>query len=84
MCGDEIFLQTEVWNAGSGFSYFRAPGDQSDEAIMRLIDWGDDESPRVLGIADLDRIRDSRMMFARKFDSEIDCDIVKSIEAMVQ
>lgn len=84
MCGDEIFLQTEVWNAGSEFSYFRAPGDHSDESIMRLIDWGDDESPRVLGIADLDRIRNSRMMFARKFDSEIDCDIVKSIEAMVQ
>ena len=38
---------------------------------------------RVLGIADLDRIRNSRrMMFARKFDSEIDSDIVKAIEAM--
>lgn len=84
MCGDEIFLQTEAWNAGRRFRYFRTPGDQSDDAIMRLIDWGVDESPRVLGIADLDRIRNSRMMFARKFDSEIDCDIVKSIEAMVQ
>ncbi len=49
---------------------------------MRLIDWDVDESPRVLGIADLDRIRNSRMMFARKFDSEIDSDIVKAIEAM--
>lgn len=83
MCGDEIFLQTEVWDAGSRFRYFRAPGDQSNDAIMRLIDWGADESPRVLGIADLDRIRNSRMMFARKFDSEIDSDIVKAIEAMV-
>lgn len=52
------------------------------KAMMRLIDWGVDESPRVLGIADLDRIRNSRMMFARKFDSEIDSDIVKAIEAM--
>lgn len=51
---------------------------------MRLIDWGLDESPRVLRITDLDSIRNSRMMFARKFDSEIDCDIVKFIEAMVQ
>ena len=84
MCGDEIFLQTEVWNSGSRFRYFRAPGDQSDDAIMRLIDWGLDESPRVLGITDLDRIRNSRMMFASKFDSEIDSDIVKAIEAMVQ
>lgn len=84
MCGDEIFLQTEVWDAGSRFRYFRSPGDQSDDAIMRLIDWGADESPRVLGIADLDRIKNSRMMFARKFDSEIDSDIVKAIEAMVQ
>lgn len=50
---------------------------------MRLIDWSADESPRVLGIADLERIRNSRMMFERKFDSEIDSNIVKAIESMV-
>lgn len=36
MCGDEIFLQTEAWNAGSRFRYFRTPGDQSDNAAYRL------------------------------------------------
>lgn len=83
MCGNGIFLQTEVWDAGSRFRCFRAPGAQRDDTIMRLIDWGADESPRVSGIADLELIRNSRMMFARKFDSEIDSDIVKAIESMV-
>lgn len=50
---------------------------------MRLIDWGADESPSVSGIADLELIRNSRMMFARKFDSEINSDIGKAIESMV-
>lgn len=84
MCGNGIFLQTEVWDAGSRFRSLRAPGAQRDDAIMRLIDWGADKSPSVSGIADLELIRNSRMMFARKFDSEIDSDIVKAIEAMVQ
>lgn len=83
MCGNGIFLQTEVWDTGSRFRCFRAPGAQRDDAIMRLIDWGADESPSVSGIADLELIRNSRMMFARKFDSGIDSYIVKAIESMV-
>jgi len=47
MCVNGIFLQTEVWDTGSRFRCFRAPGAQRDDAIMRLIDWGADESPSV-------------------------------------
>lgn len=50
---------------------------------MRMIDWGEDESPRVLSMDDLDSISDSKMMFGRKFDFEIDSDIVRAVEQLV-
>lgn len=84
MCGDELFLQTVAWNADERFDFYRMPGEDNADGIMRLIDWGEDESPRVLGIADLDCIKDSQMMFARKFDASIDGDIVKAVEAIAR
>lgn len=50
---------------------------------MRMIDWGEDESPRVFSMDDLDSIRDSKMMFARKFDFGFDSDIVRAVEQLV-
>lgn len=83
MCGDELFLQTFAWNAGKRFDFYRMPGEENADGIMRMIDWGEDESPRVFSMDDLDSIRDSKMMFARKFDFEIDSDIVRAVEQLV-
>lgn len=83
MCGDELFLQTFAWNTGKRFDFYRMPGEDNTDGIMRMIDWGEDESPRVLSMDDLDSISDSKMMFARKFDFEIDSDIVRAVEQLV-
>lgn len=83
MCGDELFLQTFAWNADKQFDFYRMPGEGNADGIMRLIKWGEGESPRVFSIDDLDLIRDSRMMFARKFDFGFDSDIVRAVEKMV-
>ncbi|WP_229066913.1 hypothetical protein, partial [Collinsella aerofaciens] len=83
MCGDELFLQTFAWNTGKRFDFYRMPGEDNTDGIMRMIDWGEDESPRVLSMYDLDSISDSKMMFARKFDFEIDSDIVRAVEQLV-
>lgn len=83
MCGDELFLQTFAWNAGKRFDFYRMPGEENADGIMRMIDWGEDESPRVFSMDDLDSIRDSKMMFARKFDFGFDSDIVRAVEQLV-
>lgn len=83
MCGDELFLQTFAWKTGKRFDFYRMPGEDNTDGIMRMIDWGKDESPRVLSMDDLDSIKDSKMMFARKFDFEIDSDIVRAVEQLV-
>lgn len=83
MCGDELFLQTFAWNADKRFDFYRMPGEDNADGIMRLIDWGEDESPRIFSINDLDSIKNSRMMFARKFDFGFDSDIVRAIEKLV-
>lgn len=83
MCGDELFLQTFAWNTDKRFDFYRMPGEDNTDGIMRMIDWGEDESPRVLSMDDLDSIKDSKMMFARKFDFEIDSDIVRAVEQLV-
>lgn len=83
MCGDELFLQTFAWNADKYFDFYRMPGEGNSDGIMRLIDWGEDESPRVYTIDDLDAIKNSRMMFARKFDFGFDPEIVRAVEKLV-
>ena len=83
MCGDELFLQTFAWNADKHFDFYRMPGEGNSDGIMRLIDWGEDESPRVYTIDDLDAIKNSRMMFARKFDFGFDPEIVRAVEKLV-
>ena len=83
MCGDELFLQTFAWNADKRFDFYRMPGEDNADGIMRLIYWGEDESPRIFSINDLDSIKNSRMMFARKFDFGFDSDIVRAIEKLV-
>lgn len=83
MCGDELFLQTFAWNADKQFDFYRMPGEDNADGIMRMIDWGEDESPRVFSIDDLGSIRASKMMFARKFDFGFDSDIVRAVEKLV-
>ncbi|MNL64977.1 hypothetical protein D3C87_1892530 [compost metagenome] len=48
---------------------------------LRYIDWAEGEAhPNILRYEDLNKIRDSGMMFARKFDIEIDTSILDALD----
>lgn len=78
-CSDEIFIQTLVHNS----EYFKQKlyhpyYDNSNIANQRLIDWNRGK-PYVFKKQDLDELENSPYLFARKFDSEIDKEIIDLI-----
>lgn len=82
-CCDEIFLQTYIWNSKWRSSVFHIAEleTSSHEDIsnsMRLIDWNRGK-PYTWRIQDKTELRDSNMLFARKFDINIDEVIVHQI-----
>lgn len=75
-CCDEIYKQTAAWN-----SCFRATLyniEDEYEGCMREIDWGRG-NPYTYCFGDLENLQKSSRIFARKFDSEIDKDIIDAI-----
>lgn len=78
-CADEIFIQTLVHNS----EYFKqklyhSSYGNSAIASQRLIDWNRGK-PYVFKKQDLDELKNSPCLFARKFDSEIDKEIIDLI-----
>lgn len=83
-CGDELFFQTLLLN--SPFLKRRAVQTYNDNhATMRLIDWdrGNGSSPYVFRLEDYDEIMGSGMLFARKFDEQVDAEIIDRIANQV-
>ncbi|MBA4347420.1 MAG: hypothetical protein C0413_01005 [Clostridiales bacterium] len=79
-CADEIWLQTLV--ANSPFMERRAFMGFDDElaATMRYVDWNvNGASPRTLTSADYDMLKQSGMLFARKFDEAADASVIQRI-----
>lgn len=75
-CGDEIYKQTIVWNSSFKDSLYNTTDEY--EGCLREIDW-ERGNPYTYRIEDLGLLLNSHKMFGRKFDSEIDRDIVDSI-----
>ena len=78
-CADEIFIQTLVHNS----EYFKQKlyhphYDNLEIASQRLIDWNRGK-PYVFRSQDLDELKNSSYLFARKFDSKIDKEIIDLI-----
>jgi hypothetical protein len=69
---DEIFFQTVVMNSDLAGTVV------NDN--LRYIDWSRDRRPAVLGIEDLERLRTSTKLFARKFDVGRDPAILDAID----
>jgi len=85
VCPSEHFLQTLVFSSPFYENVYSQTEDDRG-AIMRLIDWkrGSKGSPYVFREADFESIMSSKMLFARKFDENVDravidlvCDAVK-------
>lgn len=75
-CGDEIFLQTIVANSSYKEKLYHMSFDNEPDAIMRLIDWRRGQ-PYIFTKADRNELCSSPMMFARKFNPDVDEDIIK-------
>jgi hypothetical protein len=80
VCPDEHFLQTLVFSSPFYEKvYSRTEDDRG--AVMRLIDWkrGNKGSPYVFRGTDFETIMGSEMLFARKFDADIDKSIIDRV-----
>lgn len=78
-CADEIFLQTMVLNSEFVDRLYQSDLKNPDcSSIMRLIDWKRGE-PYTFKKEDFDELVSSKMLFARKFDSELYPEIIDMI-----
>ena len=77
-CCDEVFLQTIVFNSDFRNHLFHSGFDNDLHAIMRLIDWKRG-FPYIFKQCDWSEIKESEMMFARKFDENVDREIILRI-----
>lgn len=77
-CGDEMFLQTLVWNSPFRERLFQTEGDNNYKACMRYIDWNRGK-PYVWRSKDFNELMASEYLFARKFDTNTDYSIVDRI-----
>lgn len=82
-CADEIFLQTIVHNSEFRHALYRKEYDNDPHAIMRLIDWGRGSpySPYTFLYTDRQQLLGSEMLFARKFDCNVDREIIDHISS---
>ena len=72
-CADEVFLQIFVWNSAWRENLFLSGVhlERPMERSMRLIDW-EKGGPYTWTIGDYEELSASEMMFARKFDIDVD------------
>lgn len=81
LCADEVFIQTIVYNSDFRSRLFNP---QDNEPVSRrLIDWKRG-NPYVFRMEDMDMIKDSNCLFGRKFDNEVDADIINEIDKMIK
>lgn len=78
ICSDEIFLQTLIINSTFKDNLYHKELDNDIHAMMRLIDWNRG-TPYVFKEDDFEELKQSDMLFARKFSLDTDRKIVESI-----
>lgn len=81
-CSDELIMQSLIYNSKFKENLYNLEFDDNVEANMRLIDLkerGKNGSPYVWKISDFKEIKESKCLFARKFDTGVDNEIVKKI-----
>ena len=77
-CADECVIQTVAFNSDFRDRMYYNGKDSDQHAIMRLIDWQRGH-PYVFRNADYDELINSDFLFARKFDENIDAEIIYKI-----
>lgn len=79
---DEVFLQTLVHNSEFKNNLYVEAGDANPAARMRLIDWNR-VKPYTFKSQDFLEIKTSNMLFARKFNCEVDLEIIDKIVSLL-
>lgn len=80
-CADEVFMQTILYNSDFRKNLFIST--DGDPVNRRLIDWKRG-NPYVFRKEDIDMIKNSNCLFARKFDNDIDSDIISEIDELIE
>lgn len=80
-CCDEVFLQTLLWNSSFRSKVFCRNGEDNRDGIQRLIDW-DRGNPYCFTSSDLSMLKESSLMFARKFDCSTDSGVIQEIVSL--
>ena len=78
ICGDEIFLQTLLYNSKFGNNVYNENICDEHDRCLRLIDW-QRGNPYIWKSEDWEEIIKNKNLFARKFDENIDEDIVEKL-----
>lgn len=77
-CGDEVFVQTALVNSPFADDVYMKNCGNNHLACARLIDW-QRGNPYVFKMQDFDLIKNSPAMFARKFDMDVDSEIIDKV-----
>lgn len=77
-CCDEVFLQTLILNSSFLNKLYITDMNNDIKANMRFIDW-DRGKPYIFHMEDFTLLINSGCLFARKFSSDVDDDIVEKI-----
>lgn len=79
ICSDEVFIQTIAFNSEYKNNIYRM--EECMDANKRFIDWkrGENGGPHVFRLNDYEELINSSFLFARKFDENIDNDIIEKI-----
>ena len=77
-CGDEVFVQTALLNSPFADDVYMKNCGNNHLACARLIDW-QRGNPYVFIMQDFDLIKNSPAMFARKFDMDVDSEIIDKV-----
>lgn len=79
LCADELYKQIILLNFNLKSNIYNDENGNRDD--LRLVDWNRKvkDSPYIWRIEDFELIRNSRKLFARKFNDEIDKEIVDKV-----
>ena len=77
-CCDEVFVQTMLVNSPYKDNLYMPDCNNNHEACMRLIDWKRG-NPYIFRSEDLELLKSSPCIFARKFDLNIDAKIINKV-----
>lgn len=81
-CADELFIQTLVYNSAFKNRLYDKDFDDDVRGNMRLIDMkkrGRNGNPYTWRIADIEEIKQSECLFARKFDMNVDAEMIHAV-----